>query len=132
MDEVRVPIPPKEFEREYMTQWRKEVEFLKSKGIEYTFAKRVGEYRIVSYKYKKTVQLFLALAEFYNQQQFRRNIEQIDKTTELIEKQEDNKGFSRVVTNDELIEKLNNVPETSAVPQQEIQSAIERLQDDTE
>ena len=58
-------IPKKEFDCEYMTQWRKEVDFLFKKGIRYTFVKRVGEYKIPHYKYKKTHELFLALAEFY-------------------------------------------------------------------
>lgn len=77
-------IPSREFDREYNTQWRKEMEFLRAKGIEYTFAKRVGEYKIPTYKYTKTPQLFLALAEFYNQQNYRKNMDAIDKTAAQI------------------------------------------------
>lgn len=73
MENERPIIPSKEFDREYNTQWRKEMEFLRAKGIEYTFAKRVGEYKIPTYKYKKTPQLFIALAEFYNQQEYEKN-----------------------------------------------------------
>ena len=80
----RPVIPAHEFDKEYNTQWRKEMEFLRAKGIEYTFAKRVGDYKIPTYKYKKTPQLFLALAEFYNQQQFRKNMDAIDKLTSEI------------------------------------------------
>lgn len=67
-NETRTSIPSKEFDREYNTQWRKEMEFLKSRGIMYTFAKKVGEYKIPTYKYTKTPELFLNLAEFYNMQ----------------------------------------------------------------
>ena len=78
-------IPSKEFDKEYNTQWRKEMEYLRSRGIEYTFAKRVGEYKIPTYKYKKTPQLFLALAEFYNQTTFRKNMDSIDELTKQME-----------------------------------------------
>lgn len=61
-------VPKKEFDCEYMTQWRKEVNFLLFKGIRYVFVKKVGEYQIPHYKYKKTKELFLALAEFYGDQ----------------------------------------------------------------
>jgi hypothetical protein len=52
------------FDKEYSTQFRKEVEFLHEKGIRYEFVKDVGG--ITTYKYKKTVELFAALAEFYS------------------------------------------------------------------
>lgn len=52
------------FDKEYSTQFRKEVEFLHAKGIRYEFVKDVGG--ITTYKYKKTVELFSALAEFYS------------------------------------------------------------------
>ena len=84
---MRPAIPAREFDKEYNTQWRKEMEFLRDKGIEYTFAKRIGDYKIPTYKYKKTPRLFLALAEFYNQQQFQRNLDAIDKLTADIEKE---------------------------------------------
>lgn len=58
-------VPKTAFDCEYMTQWRKEVNFLLEKGIRYVFVKKVGEYKIPQYKYKKTPELFLALAEFY-------------------------------------------------------------------
>ena len=58
-------VPKTAFDCEYMTQWRKEVNFLLEKGIRYVFVKKTGEYQIPQYKYKKTPELFLALAEFY-------------------------------------------------------------------
>lgn len=58
-------IDKKLFDSEYSTQWRDEVEFLKSKGINYTFVKRNNT--ISTYKYKKTSELFLQLAYFYTQ-----------------------------------------------------------------
>ena len=52
------------FDIEYQTQWRDEVDFLKSVGIRYTFAKRSKE-GISTYKYKKSSELFKQLAIFY-------------------------------------------------------------------
>lgn len=58
-------IPSSAFDIEYRTQWRDEVDFLTSRGIYYTFRKKEGEYGIPTYKYTKTLELFLALADFY-------------------------------------------------------------------
>lgn len=58
-------VPKHEFDCEYMTQWRKEVNFLLEKGIRYVYVKKTGQYKIPQYKYTKTPALFLALAEFY-------------------------------------------------------------------
>ena len=65
-------------DREYSTQWWREVEYLRTKGIEYTYAKRRNENGIVTYKYTKTPQLFIALAEYYNNQLYRRNVRAIE------------------------------------------------------
>ena len=51
------------FDKEYSTQFKKEVEYLKSKGIYYSFVKNVDN--ISTYKYTKTPELFLALVSFY-------------------------------------------------------------------
>lgn len=51
------------FDSEYQTQWRDEVEFLKSKGIHYTFVKRING--ISTYKYIKNSELFRLLTIFY-------------------------------------------------------------------
>ena len=60
-------IPSSAFDVEYRTQWRDEVDFLASRGIYYTIRKKEGEYQIPVYKYSKTVDLFIALADFYLQ-----------------------------------------------------------------
>ena len=64
----RPTLPNKAFDMEYATQFRKEVEYLKERGIEPTFMKRTGEYRVPTYKYTKTPELFRAVADFYEQQ----------------------------------------------------------------
>lgn len=51
------------FDSEYSTQWRHEVDYLKSKGIDYSFVKRVNN--ISTYKYKKTGELFRRLSYLY-------------------------------------------------------------------
>lgn len=51
------------FDTEYQTQWRDEVDFLRSVGIRYTFVKR--DNGISTYKYRKTSELFRQLAYFY-------------------------------------------------------------------
>ena len=52
------------FDKEYATQYEREMIFLASKGIRYTFVKTING--LTTYKYTKTKQLFSALAEFYN------------------------------------------------------------------
>lgn len=51
------------FDKEYRTQWIKEVEFLKSVGIRYTFVKK--ENGVSTYKFKKNGELFRQLSIFY-------------------------------------------------------------------
>ena len=53
----------KKFDKEYSTQFKKEVEYLKSKGIYYSFVKNVDN--ISTYKYTKTPELFQTLVSFY-------------------------------------------------------------------
>lgn len=57
-------IDKKLFDNEYSTQWRDEVDFLKSVGIRYDFV--IREQGISKYKYKKSSKLFSQLALFYN------------------------------------------------------------------
>lgn len=52
-------------DHEYACNWAKEVEFLKEKGIRYTFVKTLED-GLVVWKYKKSERLFNALAEFYS------------------------------------------------------------------
>ncbi len=51
------------FDKEYSTQYKKEVEYLDSLGIRYTFVKNISN--ISTYKYTKTPELFKALESFY-------------------------------------------------------------------
>ena len=60
-------IPKTAFDIEYRTEWRDEVDFLAERGIYYTIRKKEGPYQIPVYKYTKTVDLFIALADFYLQ-----------------------------------------------------------------
>jgi len=76
------PTPPnKAYDSEYATQFRREVEFLKERGFEPTYIKRVGEYRIPTYKYTKTPELFRAVADFYEQ---RRNEKTFDDLAAMV------------------------------------------------
>lgn len=51
------------FDKEYATQWKKEVNFLKERGINYTYMKLLSG--IETYKYTKNEKLFSALTLFY-------------------------------------------------------------------
>ena len=53
----------KKFDKEYSTQWVEEMKYLESVGIRYVFVKDISG--ITTYKYKKTSELFKALALFY-------------------------------------------------------------------
>ena len=82
--ENEIKIPKNVFDKEYSTQWRREVKFLEDKGINYTYAKKHYNYPIIRYKYTKTPELFLALAEFYNQvrnEKVFKDIEEVSKKT---------------------------------------------------
>ena len=82
--EDKITIPKTAFDKEYSTQWRREVKFLEDKGINYTYAKKHYKYPIIRYKYTKTPELFLALTEFYNQvrnEKVFKEIENVSKET---------------------------------------------------
>ena len=79
-------IPKTVFDKEYSTQWKREVQFLEDKGIAYTYAKKHPKYPIIRYKYTKTPELFLALAEFYNQVRNESFFKKTEKTSEMISK----------------------------------------------
>ena len=85
----KMTIPKYVFDKEYSTQWRREVQFLEDKGIAYTYAKKHNKYPIIRYKFTKTPELFLALAEFYNQvrnEQFFKSVEQTTQSITPLEK----------------------------------------------
>jgi len=82
--ENKIQIPKTVFDKEYSTQWRREVKFLEDKGINYTYAKKHYKYPIIRYKYTKTPELFLALAEFYNQVRNEKVFSDIEKANKEV------------------------------------------------
>ena len=132
MDDIK--IPKTVFDKEYSTQWKREVKFLEDKGIAYTYAKRHYKYPIIRYKYEKTPELFLALVEFYNQV---RN-EKVFKDIETMSKE-------KVVTYTTMPLEKGNIPvplsqltdsekETMRfqINEQDIEDVIKKETDDTE
>jgi len=81
----RRAIPKNAFDAEYMTEFLREVRFLKDKGINHTFVKKTPDYGISQYKYKKTPALFAALVEFYSMIEAERNVRK--RTPELTSEQ---------------------------------------------
>ena len=59
-------LPKWAFDKEYATEWRREVAWLRAHGIEPTYRK-VTPQGVERYKYTKTPELFAALAVFYKQ-----------------------------------------------------------------
>ena len=70
--------PNKAYDSEYSTQFKKEMLYLRDRGIRYEIKKLVGEYQIPTYKYKKTPELFRAIADFYDQQRMSKVYEAMD------------------------------------------------------
>lgn len=89
-------IPKHVFDKEYSTQWKREVEFLAEKGIDYVYAKRHYKYPVTKYKYTKTPELFLALTEFYKQVM----IEEIHKKIGSIESYPIEDGYIKIPMKD--------------------------------
>lgn len=56
-------INKKKFEKEYVTQWKVERDWLFKKGIKYDFVKEIDG--ISTFKYKRNSELFKALYELY-------------------------------------------------------------------
>lgn len=78
--------PKKAFDIEYSTMWKREVNFLESKGISPTYIKKTPDYGINVYKYKKTPGLFLALADYFMQIENERSFKKAEKDiTDAIE-----------------------------------------------
>lgn len=77
--------PPKwAFDREYSTDWLKEVSWLRSRGIMPVF-KKVNTYGVERYKYTKTPELFASLAIFYKQIQDERQWQRINEMLQSVE-----------------------------------------------
>lgn len=55
----------KKFDKEYSTQFVKEMKYLQDAGIQYSFVKEIDG--VTTYKYTKTPELFSALVSFYLQ-----------------------------------------------------------------
>lgn len=109
MNEVKnYKIPKTCFDMEYATQWKKEVEYLYSKGIAPTFTKRDKEYGVVTYKYKKTKELFGALYDLYNEMY---HAEASESLEELLNKVRSNRNI--VLLNVEDLKKLISCDELS-------------------
>lgn len=53
----------KKFDKEYSTQFVREMKYLQSKGINYSFVKDIQG--VTTYKYTKTPELFRTLVSFY-------------------------------------------------------------------
>ena len=77
-------IPNKAFDIEYSTMWGREMKFLLSKGIRYTFVKKTKDYGISVYKYKKTSQLFNALSEFFTQIENEKSLAEAQKAMQTL------------------------------------------------
>ena len=73
----KMTLPKWAFDKEYATEWRKEVEWLKGRAIEPTFVK-VTPQGVRRYKYTKTAELFAALAVFYKQVEEERSAVGVD------------------------------------------------------
>ena len=67
--ETRSELPNNAFDLEYNTQFKKEMLYLKDHGIHPVFTKKVGKYKIPTYKYTKTSELFKVCSEFYKEQE---------------------------------------------------------------
>ena len=124
-NEVKLDVPKQVFDKEYSTQWKREVQFLEDKGINYTYAKKHFKYPIIRYKYTKTPELFLALAEFYNQIRHEQTMKKIDKTTKELTSLE--KGCIEVKESD--LTEAEKKTVSFQINEQEIENLI---QDDTE
>ena len=113
-------IPNSAFDIEYRTEWREEVDFLAERGIYYTIRKKEGEYQIPVYKYTKTADLFIALADFYLRN--RRNIRSLATYKGKQEKKPEQLSFV----------KKDGALNEEFVVEKEIAQNTPEIQDDTE
>jgi len=61
----------KVYDKEYATQFKNEMLYLKECGIPYSWVNQDSETGVSTWKYKKTVELFTALAKFYENVYYR-------------------------------------------------------------
>ena len=84
MSEIPNELPNSAFDQEYNTQFKKEMLYLKERGINPVYTKKVGKYKIPTYKYTKTEELFRACADFYKQRESDRAFNRIKKQINAI------------------------------------------------
>lgn len=108
MDNERKVLPKQAFDSEYMTEFLREMRFLTSKGIKYTFVKKTQEYGVSQFKYRKTPALFAALVEFYATLEAERNVRK-----ELRKKEAEEKTEEKFLSADE-IKKAQEILEKAA------------------
>lgn len=121
----RRQLPNKAFDMEYQTERYREVQFLASKGIQYTFVKKTRDYGISQYKYEKTPALFAALVEFYSMLEAEKRVNEKKVVPMRKDKKAENKAEPAVEVAAE------SKVKTAAKSEQEI-PAEAVTQDDTE
>ena len=80
-DEIKTTpsgVPNQAYDMEYATQIKNEMFYLKERGFRYNIKKKVGEYRIPTYKYTKTPELLRAVADFYEQRRSQKEFEAME------------------------------------------------------
>ena len=123
-------IPNSAFDIEYRTEWREEVDFLAERGIYYTIRKREGEYQIPVYKYTKTVDLFIALADFYLRN--KRNLKSQAKYKNPKYEQQSFINKDNTINEKFVVDKPAGELEEIEVPDMSVFENLEDLKDDTE
>lgn len=85
MEDTMKARPPKwAFDREYGSDWLKEVAWLREHGVNPVFEK-TNQFGVKRYKYTKTPELFAALAIFYKQIQDERQWKRINEMLQTME-----------------------------------------------
>ena len=82
--ENRNEIPNNAFDLEYNTQFKKEMLYLKDHGICPVYTKKVGKYKVPTYKYTKTSELFRVCADFYKEQEANKSFNRLKKQINAI------------------------------------------------
>lgn len=84
-DRARHNKPNQAFDKEYNTQYKLQMLYLKQHGIEPVFTKISKDYHIPTYKYTKTSKLFKLVASFYEELQVQKQYETISKVIDAVE-----------------------------------------------
>lgn len=130
----RKKLPNRAFDKEYMTEWYREVQYLKQRGVDYSYVRTTEDYGVSQYKYQKTPKLFKILFEFYSLvEKERKGLD--DEVSEILKKNgvamKRNKNgeirFSKVKADEE-----QKTPEISPTEEEFHQITIEDILDDTQ